>query len=240
MAVRHPFLGAAHACLNTFAELLRRYPAEKAITKFSQRIQNKKLDVVSKNALRFVTRQADTKKPKEEMLSRVHRAKHMLDSSTTQLSNVAPRVFRNKNLVVHPLSRITTPLLKSAKKIHFIIAKKGALKDIPFAEAHKPLIAPSAIENADFVLIESKAISKKGVIVENGGRMLSMLAKARGIPIYALATSWHVVSENQLARNEECIPPEMISAVVSEHGTYAFRVFLARVQKAFPWITSSP
>ncbi len=240
MAARHPISGAAHSCLNAFAEFLRKYPAEKAVAKFSMMIKGKKLDVVSKNALCFVTRQAKGKKLGEEMLSRVHRTKHVLNSCTSQLSGVAFKMLRNKKIVAHPVSRAIAPLLKSAKKVCFIRAETSLVKDIPGAEAHKPLTSPAAIENADFVLLESKAISNEGIVVENGGRLLSELAKSRGIPVYALATSWHVAKKMKLVRNEERVPPEMISAVVSEHGTYAFRVFLTRVQKSLPWITSLP
>ncbi len=207
MAARHPISGAAHSCLNDFAELLRKYPAEKAIAKFSKLIKNRKLDVVSKNALCYVARQTKEKNLGEELLSRVHRAKHLLDSCTVQLSGVASRTLRNKKVVAHPVKRAA---------------------------------APAAVENADCVLLEPSAISSKGVFVRQGARLLCDLAKARGIPVYAMATSWHVVSSRPRGRNVECVQPENITAVVSEHGVHAFRVFLSNIKKSCPWITSLP
>jgi hypothetical protein len=207
MAARHPISGTAHSCLNDFAELLRKYPAGKAVAKFSKLIKNRKLDVVSKNALCYVTRQTKEKNLGEELLSRVHRAKHLLDSCTVQLSGVASRTLRNKKVVAHPVSRAA---------------------------------ALAAIENADCVLLEPSAISSQGVFVRQGARLLCDLAKARGIPVYAMATSWHVVSSRPRGRSGELLPPEKISAVVSEHGVHAFRVFLKNIKKSCPWITSLP
>ncbi len=207
MSARHPVSGIAHSCLNDFAELLRKYPADKAVAKFSSAIKNKKLDVISKNALRYVARHVNSKNPGEELLSRIHRAKHLLYSCTTQLSGVASRMFRKKTVVVH----------------------RAGMND-----------ARAAIKNADCVLLEPVAISRRGVFVGRGARMLCRLANAHDIPVFAMATSWHVVSSMQRDGNVECVPSENISAVVSEHGVHAFNVFLNNTRKSCPWITSLP
>lgn len=102
------------------------------------------------------------------------------------------------------------------------------LKAFRLVEAHR------AMDTADLVLIEPRAVTRDGAIVQEGGRVLAELARARGLPVYAVATSWHVLPAAHPRHGEELLPAQFLTSILSEHGAYAHDQFLSRVQKAFP------
>jgi translation initiation factor 2B subunit (eIF-2B alpha/beta/delta family) len=238
MGAQNPVSSLAHSYLDTFAEMLHKLEPDRALEKFSNLIEGKKLDVVSANALFFVAHPTTQENLKEELLSRTHQTKRQLDFSAKNFTQIASQRLRNKTVMAHPLGTVSAFLLRSADKVRFIQAGKQAIGMLPneMLEAHQPLTAHAALENADLLLLEPSAVTEKGFFVERGGMMLAELAKAMGIPVYAAATSWHTAPKWSPSQSEERIPPEYITGVLSEHGIYGHEEFLSRVEKAFPWI----
>ena len=141
-------------------------------------------------------------------------------------------------VVVHPVGNFVVPALKSAKSIRFIHTDQAVLHNLPVhkLEYHKPLTAGNSLDGAGVVLLEPEAVTKEGVFVQNGGRLLAELAAARGIPVYAIATSWHVASEWHAKPNHEKVSGGLLTGVLSEHGIYSHKDFITKVKKDFPWI----
>jgi translation initiation factor 2B subunit (eIF-2B alpha/beta/delta family) len=235
---RNPVSSLAHAYLGAFSELLHKHAPESAVAKFSKLVAGKKLDAISSNALYFITHPASGKNLKEELLSRANQAKNVIDQCTSQMSDFAKERMASKTVVVHPLSTFSARLLRDAKEVRFTNADNEAIKLLPETDmaVHHPLTSYTALENADLVLLEPSAITSKGVFVERGGRILAELARARGMPVYALATSWHTSPNWKPGQTDEHVPQEFLTGIISEHGIYEHNEFLAKVQKAFPWM----
>jgi translation initiation factor 2B subunit (eIF-2B alpha/beta/delta family) len=227
----------AHSFLNTFIELLHKHPLNLAVANFSRHIGNNELDVISTNALYFISHPPGHNELAKELLERTRQTKRRIDFCTSQMADVAKQKLSNKSIVVHPVGMLTAPLLKSAGKINYISADNSALKILPEADLseHTAFSAPEAIENADLVILEPAAITKNGAVVEKGARLLAELACARNIPVYAIATSWHTVPKWQKAGAEE-VPAGLLTGVMSDRGIHAHAEFLSRVQKDYPWI----
>jgi len=238
MAVRDRLSSLAHAHLNTLAELLHKHPPARALARFSKHIAEQPLDAVSANAVHFVTHAVPDARAKEELLARVHHAKRQIDTCAQHLAELAAQKLRDRTIVVHPLGTLTAPLVKDAKRIRFLHVNQAILHSLSLLklEAHQPITAANALENADLVLLEPHAITPEGIAVQQGGRLLAELADARGIPVYAAATSWHAIPGWSHSRSDERVPARFLTGIISEHGIYAHDQFLARVQKTFPWI----
>lgn len=238
MSARHPVTSLAHLYLNTFAELLHSCKPKTAIAKFSKIIAGKQLDTISANALFFVTNNPGDENLKKELLSRVCQTKMQIDLCVRNMSNFALRKLKDKSVVVHPLDSFSAPILALAKSIKFIQANDRVLHLLPAhkLQLHKPLTAHKTMTGTDVVLLEPTAITNKGVFVASGGMLLAELAKAKGVPVYVLATSWHAVPSMPLQKCEECIPADLITGIISEYGIFGHKDFLNSVKKTFPWI----
>lgn len=231
-----PVTSSAHAHLNVLTELLRRHPPAKALARFAKHLESNKLDVVSANAVRFVTHELSIEDVVSAALSRAQRAKLQIAVCGKQLAEIARQKMRNKVVLAHPLDLVSASVLGNARHVRFLRAHPNALNVLRRAEAHHPLTAPRALEKADLVLLEPRAITVKDAVVAQGGRLLAELAKAHGLPVYAVATSWHASAGWRTAEDEERIPHAYLTGIISEHGIYKPTQFLARVKKTFPWL----
>jgi hypothetical protein len=238
MSARHPVTSLANSYLNTFTELLHSCKPEKAIAKFSKLVSGKQLDAMSANALFYVTHNASAENLKEDLISKACQAKLQLDNCAKGLSNFALRKLRGKAVVVHPLDFFSASVLHSASSVRFIQANQGILHLLPVhkLESHNVLTAHASMAGADMVLLEPTAVSDMGVFTASGGRLLAELAKARDIPVYALATSWHTAPNRPAQQGEERVPQDLITGIISEQGIFSHEEFLDRVQKDFPWM----
>ncbi len=228
----------AHSCLNTFSELLHKHNPNQAITKFSEHIHGKSLDVVSTNALFYVAHPSGHEEPAKDLLLRTRQTKKHIDFCTKHLTELALQRFKNKDVVVHPLGDFSVGALKSAKRIRFISAEPGQIHKLPVhkLEYHQPISAHNALDRADIVVLEPEAITKEGIVVQKGARLLAELAIARGIPVYAIGTSWHAAPKWHSHAGNEKVPAGFLTGVLSEHGIYAHKDFIVNVKKDFPWI----
>ncbi|MEM4265465.1 MAG: hypothetical protein QXX65_00075 [Candidatus Woesearchaeota archaeon] len=219
-------------------ELLRRHSPDKAILNFSKHLEGKILDVVTANALFYVAHPSGHAEPAKELLSRTIQTKKHINFCFSQMTNFVLQKLRNKVVVVHPLAISNTAFLKNAKSIRFIHADQSALQYLPVhkLEYYKPLAAAESLDNANLVLLEPEAVTKEGIFVKKGGRLLAELAAARGIPVYAVATAWHVVPKWHTKTNNEIVPAGLVLGILSEHGVYSHKDFIANVKKDFQWI----
>jgi translation initiation factor 2B subunit (eIF-2B alpha/beta/delta family) len=231
----------AHAHLNAFAELVHKHQPARALAQFSKYLDAQPQDVVSANAFHYVTH-AVGEDASEELLQRANHARSQINACNAQLAAFAKAKLSNRTIVAHPLDALSASFLQSAKSVRFLNANPSALHDFPLTklEAHKPLGATQALDNADMLLLEPRAITPEGVVVERGGRLLAELASARGVPVYVLGTSWHATPQWKASRTEELVPAAALTGILSEHGIYAHKEFLGRVEKTFPWLLTSP
>jgi translation initiation factor 2B subunit (eIF-2B alpha/beta/delta family) len=238
MSVRNPASSGAHAHLNTLIKLLHVFQPERALAQFSKHADKRAFDVVSANALHFVTHASESDAPSEELLSRAAHAKKQIDTCFSHLAEVAAPKLKNKTVVAHPLDAFSTSVLGKAAHVRFISVNQAHINKLPLhkLEAHRAITAHYALDGADLLLIEPKAITPTSIVARKGARLLAELAIARGIPVYALATSWHATPRWHASHNDEKIPPQFLTGILSEHGIYAHDQFLGRVQKAFPWL----
>lgn len=228
----------AHDHLNAFVELVHQHRPARALAQFSKYLEGRPQDVVSANAFHYVTHAVGSESAAEELLERAHHAKSLIATCSKHLAELASQKLRNRTVVAHPLDSFSASLLAGAKQVRFLHANQSVLHTLSLSklEAHQPIAAAQALDGADLVLLEPRAITPEGVIVERGGRMLAELASARGIPVYAPATSWHATPSWQTTRHEENVPAQFITGILSEHGIYKHNEFLGRVQKTFPWL----
>lgn len=238
MSARHPASSEAHAHLNTLIKLLHVFQPARALAQFSKHADKRAFDVVSANALHFVTHVSESDAPTEELLARAAHAKQQINTCFSHLAEVAAPKLKNKHVVAHPLDAFSTSVLGKAASVRFISVNQAHINTLPLhkLEAHRAITAHRALDGADLLLLETKAVTPTSVIARQGARLLAELASAHGIPVYALATSWHATPRWHTSTNDEKIPARLLTGILSEHGIYAHDQFLGRVQKTFPWL----
>jgi translation initiation factor 2B subunit (eIF-2B alpha/beta/delta family) len=236
MSARTAVSADAHANLDVFSELLHKFHPAPALERFSKHLAGKPLDVVSANAVQFVTQAVASESSDQELISRANAAKKQISLCEQQMLGFASQKFKNKTVLAHPLDALGTIVLHPAKQVRFIHANQKHIHELPLhkLEAHKPLRAANALEGVDLLLLEPRAITGKGIVVQQGGRTLAELASARGIPVYVAATSWHVDASREPSQHEDSVPASLITGIVSEFGIYPHRAFLENVAKSFP------
>ncbi len=238
MGARQRVSSPTNTHLNTFAELLHKHKPVQAVARFSQYLEHKPLDVISENAVHYVTRPVQQESPREELLSRVQYTKSQIETCKQHLAEIATAKLNNRVVVVHPLDSLSASVLTHAKHIRFFEANQATAHVLPVHKLrrHRARTVPDALDGAHAVLLEARAVTNKGMIAHQGARLLMELARARGIPMYGLATSWHVTPRQARGERGEFVPAKALTGIISEHGIYAHDQFLARVQKTFPWL----
>ncbi len=233
MSARHPASRLAHAHVNAFQSFVREYAPKHALRHFSRYLSQQSLDVLSANVIHFLIQPSEF--TSSSLGSRAQQVKRQLDVCLADLSDVAAQKLRNKGVFAHPLGVLSSSVLSGARQVHFFGAAEGS-RAVAGSARHQPFSAPEAFDDADILLLEPRAITTKGVVAEPGSRLLVELARARGIPVYALATSLHVAPRWQHSKNDEIIDGSLVDGVISEHGIYAHGQFVMRVEKSFPWL----
>lgn len=241
MSAYHQALRSTHKHLNNLSTILANYSSASALEKFSQYLDDAVLDAVSKNVLRFIFSNTSSESS-EEIFSLISKTKSQLNTCANQLEQIAKAKLNQHTIFIHPLDAASAPFVHSAKKIRYIHAQPFVLHTMPInkLEAHKPISASKALQNVNMLIFSPYAISQKGINVCQGARLLVDLAIAKNIPVYALGMSWHVGVEGKSAF-AEFVASEELNGIISEHGIYSHKQFLARVQKKFPQLfTPSP
>ncbi len=228
MSARDPVSSLAHAHLSALTEFLHKYAPAQALARFSQRLESTPCDVLSENAIHYVLSPVE-QRPKEELITRALYAKRQMTTCLKHLAEVAAPKLRHRTVVVHPLGALSARLLRKAT------VRCISINQTTNAQSHAVHQAPEAFDGSDLLMLEARAVTKDGFIASKGARLLIELARARGIPVYGLATSWHATpSWNDV--QAEYVHPNVLTGIISEHGIYAHDQFLARVQKTFPWL----
>jgi translation initiation factor 2B subunit (eIF-2B alpha/beta/delta family) len=232
-----PAFCTAHAHLNTLVELLQAKSPKQALARFSAQLSSSNLDVVSANALSYVSFPVSNPYP-STLIQRANETKKNINLCVKQLGEFATPKFKDKRIIAHPLGSLGARFLHNSKRISYFRASSSALKELPASrlQSMHPLQASTALDNADFVVFEPKTITSNGIIVPLAGRILAELALSRGIPSYAIATSWHVSKSRQPGREEEHVSQAMLAGILSEHGIYNHEEFLRKAEKLFPWL----
>jgi hypothetical protein len=227
-------LGTASAHLNALAELLQTFRPEQALKHFSSLVAKASIDTAGQNALQYVTAPLD--KPSAGLLMRrINETKRAMSTSLQLLEEFGEQKLCKKTVFSHPLGPLSAELLRKAKHIHYFRANAAALGRLPAAKLHPrhPLGASKALDNTDIVVLEPKTATPEGIIVPFGGRTIAELAGSRGTPVYAITTAWHTSQDKKACREEELVPAELLTGVISEHGIHEYNEFLKR-SKTFP------
>lgn len=223
--------GLARVYLNCLVELLRKHPPSKALFLFSQQVDGSVLDVVASNVVRVVASPLNRDSP--GLFSRIAGVKKQLDACFSGLESFAGARLRKRTIVVHPLNCLGVFAGSQARQLRFFCSEKEVVNSFSQSKLafFDPLVIQDALDRADLVLLVPDAVVPEGVVCKKGGRLLVELAQARGVPVYGVATSWHVALSWD---GDEMVPGGRLAGVISEHGIYSHSQFLARVRKTFP------
>ena len=120
---------------------------------------------------------------------------------------------------------------------------KKLIKQGVFVEWFPVSAARQALKNADVVVLGAEAVTSDKVVTEMGGELFSELAVQRGIPVFAVASSFqfHNSIDVRVLRNSnsavcfrhvfEKVNPSLITGIISEKGVHEPSVFVSIMQK---------
>lgn len=171
--------------------------------------------------------------------------------------NLASKIKNNSCVLVHGLNQeITGALLQSVqkgKKCRVLLAQspfsaarnsfvKKLMKNSVVVEWFPSAAARQALKKSDLVVISAEAITPEKVVSEMGGELFAELAAQKGVPVFAVASSYqfhHSIDLNSLRGNMQAfgakhifekVQPALITGIISEKGVHSHSVFVDTVK----------
>lgn len=239
----------------------------KFIDLLSESFVSRKKNPDVKNIFNFVFsgRNYDLKRYKESIVRKCNIAQTLiLQNKNSIVNNIANKIVNGSCILTHGNTDFLIDAFKKAKqegkKFNVIVT------DSPFSELGShffnslrkesihPLFIPiaglkSIINKVDFFIFGADFISVEGMIAELGVELISEIFYNKGLPVYAVSTSWkvhddlglndlkHVAlqkrkgSHSFFKQSFEQINPSFVSGVISEKGTHSCSVFVDFVNK---------
>lgn len=192
-------------------------------------------------------------------LFRIQNAMKSISSADSAIKLLASKkIPKGGAVLIHGNNQLAFEIIESALKAKKFEVLTLSSNDFLISEMKKAKIrfqcfpdsaVRAALENADLVLLSSKAITPAKIINSVGGSVVAEIACSLSIPVYACAPamsfsqqysseSTKIKHGNAIYRmfDYEPVEPGFLTGIISELGIYGHAFFISALEKEMPWL----
>lgn len=193
-------------------------------------------------------------------LFRIQNAVKSISSADSAIKDFAfKKIPKGGAVFVHGADRLVLEILQSAVKAKTFDILTVSSNSFLVSELNKAKIkfqcfpdsaVKSAVQNADIVVMGCRAITADKIIQAAGSQIVAEIAQGSNIPVYicspamAFTPVFSAASYKTSRRGsaiyhlfeQEEVPPDVITGIISELGIYNHSSFIASLEREMPWL----